>query len=103
MARIRCRWNIPAKYKSGRALPPADMAGFELFMRVAGAPAFTSVGKLGPAVVEHTLDVDATGTYEFQLTATTKNGKVCDPPATGSVTIAETTGPETPTLTVDLV
>ena len=90
------------KFKSGRAVKAGDVTGFSLKMKVDGAPSFTEIAKPGPTVQSFDVDVNDPGSYSFQLTALSSNGKISDA-ATASVTISETTALETPVLTVAVV
>lgn len=99
---IRVTWTTPTKFKSGRAAKAGDLAGYRLMMKVDGAPNFTEIARPAVAATQFEVDVNDPGTYSFQLFANSSNGKVSDP-ATGSVTIAETTALEAPVMTVAVV
>lgn len=99
---IKCTWTAPTKRKSGRPLDPKDIANYVLSMKVEGAPAFTVVARPAADATEFTLDVNDPGAYDFELVAIDSAGRTGDA-ATGSITIADTTAPGAPTLTVELV
>lgn len=99
---IRCTWTAPTEHTSGRPAKPGDLVGYSLFMKVDGAPTFTELAELGPTETQYEVDVSDPGTYEFQLVARSSNDKA-SAPATGSVTISDSTPLRAPVLTVALV
>lgn len=99
---IKCVWTAPTKYKSGRPVGLDDVAGYDLHMKVEGAPSFTSIAEPGPDDREFVIDVSDPGLYEFRIFAKGRNGTVSDP-ANGSIVIADTSALEAPGLVVELV
>jgi hypothetical protein len=99
---IKCVWVAPTKHTSGRAVKAGDLTGFSLRMKVEGAPAFTEIAKPAATVTSFEVDANDPGTYQFELVALSSNGKT-SAPATGSVTIVDTTPLEAPALTVSIV
>lgn len=95
---IKCTWIAPTKHKSGR---PGVPSGYDLQMKVEGAPGFTSIAEPAADALEFIVDVTDPGLYEFRLFAKHANGTVSDA-GTGSVTIADASPLEAPVLTVTL-
>lgn len=99
---IRCTWTAPTEHTSGRPAKPGALTGYTLRMKVDGAPSFTEIATPGPEVTSYEVDVNDPGTYEFELVAHSSNGRT-SAPATGSVTIADSTPLRAPVLVVELV
>lgn len=100
---IRCTWVAPTHHTSGRPIKAGALVGFELSMRVEGAPSFTLIAQPGPTVTSFDIDATDPGLYEFQLVAVGSNGTK-SAPAAGSVTIADASALNAPTaFTVALV
>ena len=92
---IHLTWSTPTKHTSGRPVKAGALAGYELFMKVDGAPEFTSIADLDPEDTMFVLDVDDAGDYDFRLVALGTNG-TRSAPATGSVSIADSSPIEMP-------
>lgn len=99
---IRCTWVAPAKHKSGRPAAAGMLVGYDLQMKVEGAPSFTSIAQPGANETEFTIDVTDPGLYEFRLFARAANETISDA-GTGSIVIPDTSPLEAPALTVALV
>ena len=100
---IKCVWTAPTKHKSGRPAAPGDIAGYDLQMKVEGAPSYTSIAAdLSADELEFIVDVTDPGFYEFRIFAKGSNGTVSDP-AHGAITIADGSALEAPGLVVELV
>lgn len=99
---IKCVWTVPTKYKSGRPAAPGAVVGYDLHMKVEGAPSYTSIATPGPEVLEYTIDVSDPGLYEFRIFAKASNGTVSEG-GNGAVVIEDTSALEAPGLVVELV
>lgn len=90
---IKCTWTAPTTRVKGGALSDADIASYDLQMRVQGAPSFTSVNN--SKVTEFVIDVADPGTYEFECFTVLTDGSR-SAPATGAIMIADTSAPNPP-------
>jgi len=93
---MRFNWKMPTTRESGRPQRIEDLAGYDLRMKVEGAPDFVSVYEPGPADTTCVLDITDVGTYEFELYAVGKNGKTSLAPARASFVIPDVSAPGTP-------
>jgi hypothetical protein len=90
---ITVTWSAPSNRESGRPISDAEIASYDLQMKVEGAPTFTSI--MNAKKLTFTVDIVDPGLYQFQCFTVDSQGRRSKP-AAGEVTIQDTTSPGSP-------
>lgn len=85
MTDIKLTWKDPVVREDNAVLDPlVELAGIEIFMKVAGAPDFTKLDTVAPGVQSYTVTDLPPGAYAFQADAVDKQ----TPPKVSTVVTA---------------